>query len=118
MITIVVERQRSDAVRTEPMLLENNGRALWRLKGCRGEPDILLQGQFKYNILQYNQVYNFECNHVFKIHGTKFLQWPDIEGTWDAVSPYEKWFGYNADQVPAVEEYILSERLVYLDFWG
>ncbi|TXG57823.1 hypothetical protein EZV62_015652 [Acer yangbiense] len=37
------KRQRSDAVRTDPILLEDNGHALWRLKGYASEPDILLQ---------------------------------------------------------------------------
>ncbi|KAK4834628.1 hypothetical protein QYF36_025888 [Acer negundo] len=37
------KRQRSDAVRTDCILLEDNGHAFWRLKGYVGEPDILLQ---------------------------------------------------------------------------
>ncbi|KAK9271520.1 hypothetical protein L1049_001880 [Liquidambar formosana] len=36
------KRQRSDAVRTEPILLDVNGHAYWRLKGYSDE-DILLQ---------------------------------------------------------------------------
>ncbi|KAJ9147373.1 hypothetical protein P3X46_029546 [Hevea brasiliensis] len=37
------KRQRSDAVRTDPILLDVNGRAFWRLKGYSDQPDILLQ---------------------------------------------------------------------------
>ncbi|OAY57054.1 uncharacterized protein LOC110609948 isoform X2 [Manihot esculenta] len=37
------KRQRSDAVRTDPILLDVNGHAFWRLKGYNNEPDILLQ---------------------------------------------------------------------------
>ncbi|XP_057524440.1 uncharacterized protein LOC130804126 [Amaranthus tricolor] len=36
------KRQRSDAVRTEPVFIDDNGRAFWRLK-CYGDSDILLQ---------------------------------------------------------------------------
>ncbi|KAF2313757.1 hypothetical protein GH714_013219 [Hevea brasiliensis] len=36
-------KQRSDAVRTDPILLDVNGRAFWRLKGYSDQPDILLQ---------------------------------------------------------------------------
>lgn len=43
-ISIVPKRkQRSDAVRTEPLLLDVNGHSFWRLNGYSGEPDILLQ---------------------------------------------------------------------------
>ncbi|XP_065854244.1 uncharacterized protein [Euphorbia lathyris] len=34
---------RSDAVRTDPFFLDDNGRAFWRLKGHKNEPVILLQ---------------------------------------------------------------------------
>ncbi|EEF45639.1 ubiquitin-protein ligase, putative [Ricinus communis] len=37
------KRQRSDAVRTDPILLDVNGHAFWRLKGYNGQSDILLQ---------------------------------------------------------------------------
>ncbi|KAF2299501.1 hypothetical protein GH714_032277 [Hevea brasiliensis] len=37
------KRQRSDAFRTDPMLVDANGRAFWRLKGCNDQQDILLQ---------------------------------------------------------------------------
>lgn len=37
------KKQRSDAVRTEPIIQEGNGRAFWKLKGYNGEPAILLQ---------------------------------------------------------------------------
>ncbi|KAF8389793.1 hypothetical protein HHK36_024312 [Tetracentron sinense] len=38
-----IEKQRVDAVRTEPILLDGNGRAYWRLKSYPGESNILLQ---------------------------------------------------------------------------
>ncbi|OVA16107.1 DDT domain [Macleaya cordata] len=37
------KKQRSDAVRTEPVLLDGNGHAFWRLNGYSSEPSILLQ---------------------------------------------------------------------------
>ncbi|OAY60391.1 uncharacterized protein LOC110631073 [Manihot esculenta] len=37
------KRQRSDAVRTDPTLVDVNGRAFWRLKGYINQPDILFQ---------------------------------------------------------------------------
>ena len=39
-------KQRSDAVRTESILLDVNGHSFWRLKVYSGEPDILLRGKF------------------------------------------------------------------------
>ncbi|KAK2663027.1 hypothetical protein Ddye_001601 [Dipteronia dyeriana] len=72
------KRQRSDAVRTDPILLEDNGHAFWRLKGYAGEPYILLQD----------------------------LQGPDLQGSCDAVALDEKWYVYDADQKPAIEKYI------------
>lgn len=43
-LSIIVERQRSDAVRTEAILLDTSGHAFWRLKGYDGQWNILLQG--------------------------------------------------------------------------
>ncbi|XP_031398600.1 uncharacterized protein LOC116209177 isoform X2 [Punica granatum] len=37
------KRQRSDAVRTEPLFLDSNGHAFWKLKTSDGDSDILLQ---------------------------------------------------------------------------
>lgn len=37
------KRQRCDAVRTEPILVDVDGRVYWGLKGCSGESDIFLQ---------------------------------------------------------------------------
>lgn len=42
--TFCVERRRSDAVRTEPVFLDDNDRAYWRLT-CYSDSDMLLQGQ-------------------------------------------------------------------------
>ncbi|XP_044467323.1 uncharacterized protein LOC123197205 isoform X2 [Mangifera indica] len=72
--------QRSDAVRTEPILLEDGGgatRTFWKLKGYSGESQILLQ---------------------------------DLEGAPDAVSLNEKWLTYDVDQKPEIEKYISSLR--------
>lgn len=44
---LYIERQRSDAVRTEPVFLDGNGHAFWRLKGF-GDANIL-QGQLYYS---------------------------------------------------------------------
>ncbi|KAH9675834.1 DDT domain-containing protein [Citrus sinensis] len=77
------KKHRSDAVRTEPIIKEDNGRAVWRLKGYNGGRAILLQ---------------------------------EVNGTPDAVSPSEKWFAYDADQVPAVEKYLSSKRHCDIQF--
>ncbi|KAF8407850.1 hypothetical protein HHK36_006987 [Tetracentron sinense] len=37
------KKQRSDAVRTEPILLDGKGQAYWKLRGYSGEPNMLLQ---------------------------------------------------------------------------
>ncbi|CAN1241159.1 Cell division cycle-associated 7-like protein [Linum perenne] len=39
----MMSKERSDAVRTAPMLLDGNGRAFWRLKSYNNQHDILLQ---------------------------------------------------------------------------
>lgn len=41
-------KQRSDAVRTEPILLDAEGRAFWKLRCLGAEEDTLLQGQCFY----------------------------------------------------------------------
>lgn len=41
---IIAERQRSDAVRTAPIILDDSGHAFWRLRGYTSEIYILLQG--------------------------------------------------------------------------
>lgn len=50
-IIIFAERQKSDAVRTEAIFLDVNGRAFWKLKGYTGGQDILLQGLFCFLIV-------------------------------------------------------------------
>jgi hypothetical protein len=45
-ISFLIERPRFDAIRTEAMFLDVDGRAFWKLKGYTGEKDILLQGLF------------------------------------------------------------------------
>ncbi|KAL7192360.1 hypothetical protein ACSBR2_024236 [Camellia fascicularis] len=41
--TVMKKKQRSDAVRSEPILLDGNGRKFWKLRGYSSERDILLQ---------------------------------------------------------------------------
>lgn len=48
MLKNCVERQRSDAVRTEPIIVDGQGRTFWKLKVYKGEPDVLLQGWFRH----------------------------------------------------------------------
>ncbi|KAI6675180.1 hypothetical protein NL676_003086 [Syzygium grande] len=43
MSRISKKRQRSDAVRTEPVIVDGQGRTFWKLKVYKGEPDVLLQ---------------------------------------------------------------------------
>ncbi|GKE60934.1 zinc-finger domain of monoamine-oxidase A repressor R1, partial [Tanacetum coccineum] len=38
------EKEKADAVRTEPIFKDNKGHMYWRLKGCSDNPGILLQG--------------------------------------------------------------------------
>ena len=40
------EKQRSDAVRSEPIFVDGNGRKFWRSSCCSSDVDILLQGFF------------------------------------------------------------------------
>ncbi|GAV75644.1 zf-4CXXC_R1 domain-containing protein [Cephalotus follicularis] len=57
------KRQRSDAVRTDPLLLDVNGRAFWRLKCHTREPDVLLQDMETWNAVVPNEkwfAYNAE----------------------------------------------------------
>ena len=51
-----VGKQRSDAIRTEPILLDVDGRTCWRLRGYSDEPKLLLQG------------YYFDCICLLRIH--------------------------------------------------
>ncbi|THG18584.1 hypothetical protein TEA_019138 [Camellia sinensis var. sinensis] len=41
--TVMKKKQRSDAVRSEPILLDGNGLKFWKLRGYSSERDILLQ---------------------------------------------------------------------------
>ncbi|XP_048138972.1 uncharacterized protein LOC115734953 isoform X2 [Rhodamnia argentea] len=50
MSRISKKQQRSDAVRTEPVIVDGYGRTFWKLKGYKGEPDVLLQGWFQHVI--------------------------------------------------------------------
>lgn len=43
-IFLFSEKQRSDAVRTEPVLSDGNGHVFWRFTGYSPDLDILLQG--------------------------------------------------------------------------
>ncbi|KAF7846673.1 hypothetical protein BT93_L3924 [Corymbia citriodora subsp. variegata] len=43
MSRISKKRQRSDAVRTEPVIMDGHGRTFWKLKAYKGEPDVLLR---------------------------------------------------------------------------
>ena len=43
--TYFVEKQRCDALRTEPYRVDVDGRVFWKLKGYNQGEDIVLQGQ-------------------------------------------------------------------------
>ncbi|KAF8031992.1 hypothetical protein BT93_D1030 [Corymbia citriodora subsp. variegata] len=43
MSRISKKRQRSDAVRTESVIMDGHGRTFWKLKAYKGEPDVLLR---------------------------------------------------------------------------
>ncbi|KAJ4884034.1 Zinc-finger domain of monoamine-oxidase A repressor R1 protein [Raphanus sativus] len=71
------KRQRCDAVRTDPILLNDDGLALWKLKCFEEEPKFLLQ---------------------------------DL-GTFDDLSPDEKWLAFKPEQKQEIEKYISSNRM-------
>ncbi|KAH9622722.1 hypothetical protein KSS87_018568 [Heliosperma pusillum] len=70
------KRLRSDAARTEPIILDDDGRVYWRLKGL-GDASLLLQ---------------------------------DVGGIQE-VSPNDKWFSFDDDEMKIVEKYISAVRL-------
>ncbi|CAH8360592.1 unnamed protein product [Eruca vesicaria subsp. sativa] len=71
------KRQRCDAVRTDPILLNNEGLVLWKLKCFEEEPKFLLQ---------------------------------DI-GTFDDLSPHEKWLAFKPEEKQEIEKYISANRM-------
>ncbi|XP_013649212.2 uncharacterized protein LOC106353929 isoform X1 [Brassica napus] len=72
------KRQRCDAVRTDPILLNDDGLALWKLKCFEEEPKFLLQ---------------------------------DVGGTFDDLSPHEKWLAFKPEQKQEIEKYISANRM-------
>ncbi|CAE6199735.1 unnamed protein product [Arabidopsis arenosa] len=68
--------QTCDVVRTGPIILEDNGLVLWKLKCFEEEPKFLLQ---------------------------------DL-GTFDDLSPYEKWLAFKAEQKEEIEKFLSSKR--------
>ncbi|CAF2063494.1 unnamed protein product [Brassica napus] len=72
------KRQRCDAVRTDPILLSDDGLALWKLKCFEEEPKFLLQ---------------------------------DVGGTFDDLSPHEKWLAFKPEQKQEIEKYISANRM-------
>ncbi|KAG7548040.1 DDT domain [Arabidopsis suecica] len=68
--------QTCDVVRTDPIIIEDNGLVLWKLKCFEEEPKFLLQ---------------------------------DL-GTFDDLSPYEKWLAFKAEQKEEIEKFISSKR--------
>ncbi|CAN6937616.1 unnamed protein product [Brassica oleracea] len=72
------KRQRCDAVRTDPILLSDDGLALWKLKCFEEEPKFLLQ---------------------------------DVGGTFDDLSPHEKWLAFMPEQKQEIEKYISANRM-------
>ncbi|CAN7053429.1 unnamed protein product [Brassica rapa subsp. trilocularis] len=72
------KRQRCDAVRTDPILLNDDGLALWKLKCFEDEPKFLLQ---------------------------------DVGGTFDDLSPHEKWLAFKPEQKQEIEKYISANRM-------
>ncbi|XP_074308282.1 uncharacterized protein LOC141643143 [Silene latifolia] len=70
------KRLRSDAARTEPIILDDNGRVYWRLKGL-GDSSLLFQ---------------------------------DMGGIQE-VSPNDKWFRFDDEEMKIVEKYISAVRL-------
>ena len=47
MLCVCVAKERAKAVRTEPMFLDVDGHAFWRLDGYTEESNILVQGKFQ-----------------------------------------------------------------------
>jgi hypothetical protein len=46
LLILILGKRRSDAIRTEAIFLDVDGRAFWKLKCYTGGEDILLQGLF------------------------------------------------------------------------
>ncbi|XP_022544824.2 uncharacterized protein LOC106353929 isoform X2 [Brassica napus] len=74
------KRQRCDAVRTDPILLNDDGLALWKLKCFEEEPKFLLQ---------------------------------DVGGTFDDLSPHEKWLAFKPEQKQEIEKYISANSFCF-----
>ena len=92
----------SNAVRTEPVLLDVDGRVFWKLNGYNGQSDILLQGQDAWFV--FNFVYE-----VTMLHTIIYFSCTDM-GTWNSVAPSEKWLVYADEQKLEIEKYIISSR--------
>lgn len=95
-LTITIEKQRIDAVRTEPILLEGNGEVYWRLGGC-GNSQIMLQGLAA------------PCTSLpseqFQI--TVSLHFSEIR-SWDLLTNRDRWFLYDNDSEQIIQKYITS----------
>ncbi|CAH2065877.1 unnamed protein product [Thlaspi arvense] len=71
------EKQRCDAVRTESILMNDDGLVLWKLKCFQEEPMFLLQDP----------------------------------GTFDGLSPDDKWLAFKPEQKQEIEKYISANRM-------
>lgn len=95
---LFAERQRCDAVRTDPILLNDDGLALWKLKCFEEEPKFLLQG-VKFTELS-----------VYEVFQISFCYSCTDLGTFDDLSPDEKWLAFKPEQKQEIEKYISSNR--------
>ncbi|KAJ8442520.1 hypothetical protein Cgig2_022403 [Carnegiea gigantea] len=113
---LLPKKRRSDALRTEPIFLDNKGCVYWRLN-CFSDSDLLLQGQLYCNgfeFLSSSFVAAFACamhastSVPFQCQADAF--YADIgDPPYQPVSN-EKWFSYDAEEKKVVENRISSLR--------
>ncbi|KAI3665519.1 hypothetical protein L6452_44146 [Arctium lappa] len=87
---VPIDKQRPDAVRTEPVFRDNKGNAYWRLKGYSDKSDILLQGELLF----------FPFDSAFSDIGTG-----DV-----TVESGENWFQFDVEQMTLIDKHINALR--------
>ncbi|PSR96562.1 Cell division cycle-associated 7-like protein [Actinidia chinensis var. chinensis] len=66
------KKQRSDAVRSEPLFLDGNGRKFWKLRGYSGERDVLIQDVRNGDLVTFKERW-FSCNVDESVNVEKYI---------------------------------------------
>ena len=100
------EEQRSDAVRSEPIFLDEHGRKFWILRCYSEKRDILLQGLVTFIIQSFRWFYS-----VFRLQFLTFIfhRIVDVQRG-ELVSIKERWYSYDVEQKAIVMKHISSLR--------